>query len=64
MAQSKALAPIIKRYRAKRIKRENPWQPQRIIFETSADAAQAVWEISRDTGRECFSSGNIVSVYP
>ena len=48
---SRSLAPIIKKYKAKRLKREGP--AQRIQFNSNRDAAQAVWEINRDTGREC-----------
>ena len=49
---SKSLAPIIKKYKAKRLKREDRWSPQQIQFNSTDDARIAVWEIHRDTGRE------------
>jgi len=60
---SKSLAPIIRKYRAKRLKRQDPWSPQQIQFNSSMDARQAVWEIHGSTGRECYNSGSIVHVY-
>jgi hypothetical protein len=60
---SKSLAPIIKKYGAKRLKRENAWDQQQILFKSNRDAAQAVWDINVSTGRECYNGGNIVYVY-
>jgi len=60
---SRSLAPIIKKYKAKRLKREHAWDEQKIQFNSNRDASQAVWEIHRDTGRECYNGGNIVYVY-
>lgn len=60
---SKSLAPIIKQYKAKRLKRDNPWSPQQIQFNSTTDARQAVWDIHGSTGRECYNDGNIVHVY-
>ena len=60
---SKSLSPIIKKYKAKRLKKEGPWSPQRIQFNSNREASQAVWEINRDTGRECYNDGDIVNVY-
>lgn len=60
---SKSLAPIIKQYQAKRLKRKDSWSPQQIQFNNNRDASQAVWEIHSSTGRECYNDGNIVHVY-
>lgn len=60
---SKSLAPIIKKYNAKRLKKDNPWAPQRIQFNSNRDASLAVWDIYNSTGRECFNDGNIINVY-
>ena len=60
---SKSLTPIIKKYKAKRLKREDPWSPQQIQFNSTDDARIAVWEIHRDTGRECYNNGAVVYVY-
>jgi hypothetical protein len=60
---SKSLAPIIKKYNAKRLKKDNPYAPQRIQFNSNRDATTAVWEINYATGRECYNDGNIVNVY-
>jgi hypothetical protein len=59
----KSLAPIIKKYKAKRLKRENPWSPQQIQFNSNREASQAVWEIHSSTGRECYNDGDVVNVY-
>jgi len=60
---SKSLAQIIKKYNAKRLKRENPWSPQQIQFNSNREASQAVWEIHSNTGRECYNDGGVVHVY-
>jgi hypothetical protein len=60
---SKSLTPIIKKYNAKRLKRADKWSPQQIQFNSNFDASRAVWEIHRDTGRECYNYGAVVHVY-
>jgi hypothetical protein len=60
---SKSLAPIIKKYGAKRLKREHAWDEQKILFKSNRDASLAVWDIHNTTGRECYNGGNIVYVY-
>jgi hypothetical protein len=60
---SKSLMPIIKRYGAKRLKRQDKWSPQQIEFKNNRDASLAVWDIHSSTGRECYNSGAVVYVY-
>ena len=60
---SKSLTPIIKKYNAKRLKKDNPYAPQRIQFNSIREASLAVWEIHSSTGRECYNDGDIVNVY-
>tara|TARA_R110002126_G_scaffold12570_1_gene54576 strand:- start:109 stop:297 length:189 start_codon:yes stop_codon:yes gene_type:complete len=60
---SKSLAPIIKKYQAKRLKKDNPYAPQQIQFKNNREASQAVWEINASTGRECYNDGDVVNVY-
>ena len=60
---SKSLAPIIKKHNGKRVKRENPWSPQEIKFDSYTPLSQIVWEIHRDTGRECYNDDESVYVY-
>ena len=60
---SKSLAPIIKKYQAKRLKKDNPYAPQQIQFKNNREASQAVWEINSSTGRECYNDGDVVHVY-
>ncbi len=57
---SKSLTPIIKQFGAKRLKGDGV--TQRIQFSSSGQAQRAVWEISSSTGRQCWSSGDIVEV--
>lgn len=60
---SKSLSPIIKRYGAKRLKREDPWSPQKLEFKNNREASSAVWDIHSSTGRECYNNGAVVYVY-
>ena len=60
---SKSLTPIIKKYQAKRLKKDNPWAPQQIQFNSNREASQAVWEINASTGRQCYNDGDVVHVY-
>ena len=57
------LMDIIKRFEGKRIKSTYPNTPQEFEFPNERIAAQAVWVIADETGREAANSGNKVTVY-
>jgi|APSaa5957512576_1039674.scaffolds.fasta_scaffold103571_1 hypothetical protein len=59
MARSKAIGHIIKALNGKRVKGQKGCYE----FPSSAAATKAVWEINRDTGRECANRGSVVIMY-
>lgn len=61
--QSRAILHIIRRNGGRRLPRDHQWGPKRYEFSSDRDASNAVWEISDETGRECASSGRILTVY-
>jgi len=54
---------IIKRNGGKRLPKAHKWAPSKYEFPMGNDASNAVWAISDETGRECASSGKILTVY-
>ena len=69
LAESRAIMPIIKRSGGIRVKPPGPKppsgvrMPQKYEFPDERTAANVVWEINDETGREAANSGNIVTVY-
>ena len=69
LSESRAIMPIIKRNGGKRAARTGPKppsgirMPQKYEFPDERTAANVVWEINDETGREAANSGNIVTVY-
>jgi hypothetical protein len=54
---------IIKKHGGKRLPKRDKWEPTQYEFPDDRAAARATWEIHGETGRECASNGNILTMY-
>jgi hypothetical protein len=53
---------IIKKHGGKRLPKRDKWEPTQYEFPDDRAAARATWEIHGETGRECASNGNILTM--
>ena len=60
---SRGIMHIIKKNQGKRLKKPHRAAPSQYEFPDERTAANVVWEISSETGREAANSGKIVTVY-
>ena len=62
LSEGRGIMPIVKRNGGKRI--GPPGSPlKQYEFPDERTAANVVWEINDETGREAANSGNVVTVY-
>ena len=60
---SRAIMGIVKKHGGKSRKKTYPGTPPEYEFPDERTAAQVVWVINDETGREAVNSGNVVTVY-
>ena len=70
LTEAGSVVAIVKRLGGKKVPRQGPKlppgirMPAKYEFPDNRTAAQAVWVIHDETGRQCANNNNVVTVYP